>query len=69
MRPDAIEVLPQCFDDLTRIAEAEKPVTAETLVPQLADEALSVRVPHRFAGANEVQLHSSGTGSCIADTT
>ena len=68
VRPGAIVVLPPCFDELTRIAETEKPVAAETLVPQLADEALSVRVLHRFAGANGVQLHSSGIGSCAIDT-
>ena len=68
MRPGAIVVLPPCFDNLPRVGEAQEPVAAEALIPQRADEALSVGVLHRLARADEVQLHSSGTGSCITGT-
>jgi hypothetical protein len=65
VRPHLVVVLPPGFDDLAGLIQTDKPMLVQTLVAELAVEALHVGVLHRLARPDEVQLHTAPIGPLI----
>ena len=57
MRPHLVVVAPPGLDLLPRVGQIEEPVLVQTLVAELAVEALDETVLHGPSGGDEVQLH------------
>jgi hypothetical protein len=56
--PLLVIFLPPRFDDELRFLQRYKPVSIETLIPELAIKAFDEGVMHRFARLNKVQVHA-----------
>ena len=55
---EAIVLHPPLLDDLPRLIQRHEPVLVQALVPELAVEALDVRVLHGLARRDKRKLHS-----------
>ena len=58
-------VYPPAFDSIPGVFPAEKPVLVQALIPQSADEALSVGIFDRLARSDELQLQTFGVSLLI----
>ena len=59
MRPDVVVVSTPALNAEAGILEARKPVQIQTVLAELAVEALDERVLRRLAGLNEMQLYAA----------
>ena len=64
-----IIVCPPALDDIPRVFQADEPVFVQTLIPQSADEALSIGIFSRLSRPDEIQLHTIAISPLIQDFT
>ena len=64
MRSFGVVLDPPLLNDTLRLGHGDEPVLVQTFVPELAVEALDVRILIRFARSDERQLHVRLVGPC-----